>query len=46
VPTAAEVKKLETLNAVLIYHERDHAFDIDLVDVPQGLSAFARASFL
>jgi len=36
VPTAAEVKKLETLNAVLIYHERDHAFDIDLVDVPQG----------
>ena len=35
-PTAAEVKKLETLNAVLIYHERDHMFDIEVIDVPQA----------
>jgi hypothetical protein len=36
VPTAAEVKKLETLNVVLIYHERDHMFDLDVIDVPQA----------
>jgi hypothetical protein len=36
VPTAAEAKKLETLNAVLVYHERDHIFDIEVMDVPQA----------
>ena len=36
VPTAAEAKKLETLNAVLVYHERDHMFDIEVMDVPQA----------
>jgi hypothetical protein len=36
VPTAAEVKKLDALKPILIYHERDHAFDIDLLDVPQA----------
>jgi hypothetical protein len=36
VPTAAEVKRLETLNAVFIYHERDHMFDIEVIDVPQA----------
>jgi len=36
VPTAAELKKLDALNAVLIYHERDHIFDINVVDAPQA----------
>ena len=36
VPTAAEAKKLETLNAVLVYHERDHMFEIEVMDVPQA----------
>ena len=29
VPTAAEVSKLDALKPILIYHELDHAFDID-----------------
>jgi hypothetical protein len=36
VPTAAEVKKLDALKPILIYHELDHAFDIDVMDVPQA----------
>jgi hypothetical protein len=36
VPTAAELRKLDALNAVLIYHERDHMFDINVLDVPQA----------
>src|SRR5262249_46588912 len=36
VPTATEVKKLDALKPILVYHERDHAFDIDVIDVPQA----------
>jgi hypothetical protein len=35
-PSPAERRKLEALQAVLIYHERDQVFDIKVVDAPQA----------
>lgn len=35
-PTRDEVKKLDALKPILIYHERDQVFDIKVIDVPQA----------
>ena len=46
-PTAPEFKKLESLQPVLIYHERDEVFDIKVIDVPQALiGLYARVILL
>lgn len=34
-PTADEAVKLRALEPILAYHERRHAFDIKVIDVPQ-----------
>ena len=36
-PTVAEATKLDALRAVLVYHEREHVFDVKVVDVPQAV---------
>ena len=35
-PTPSEIKKLDALKPVLIYHERDQVFDIKVIDLPQA----------
>ena len=46
-PTRDELKKLDALTPVLIYHERDQAFDIKVIDLPQAVVALhARAILL
>jgi len=35
-PTPNEIKKIDALKTVLIYHERDHVFDIKVIDLPQA----------
>ena len=35
-PTPNEIKKLDALKPVLIYHERDQVFDIKVIDLPQA----------
>src|SRR5262249_35011163 len=46
-PTPAEVKKLESLQPVLIYHERERVFDIKVIDLPQAIVGLhARAILL
>jgi hypothetical protein len=36
-PDASERRKLDTLEAVLIYHERQHVIEIKLIDVPMAV---------
>jgi hypothetical protein len=35
-PTGAEIKKLDALKPILAYHELEHAFEIEVMDVPQA----------
>ena len=35
-PTPNEIKKLDALKPVLIYHERDQVFDIKVIELPQA----------
>jgi hypothetical protein len=36
VPSPAEQEQLRAIEAVLVYHQRHHVFDIKLIDVPQA----------
>lgn len=44
--TPDEAKKLAALKPVLIYHERDHAFDIKVVDLPQAFVGLHKRAIL